>query len=552
MKTKILSLLSFSIFSLVLLASFASATITFSNYPTTLSQSSSSFTINVSTDKNETISFSSSTITEGSDTITFTPENSSLIFNESNGYSSTITVNYNTDNFNFKFGTEYITTFTANGNESGNKTQSISFEKTPFYDGNRTNDLEVSDIEIDVTKGFGDDEDFWYPFDEIEVTFNVDNNGQYDVEDIEIQVCLLDEKTDKCIMDEDDMDISNDKFDLDEGDDKDITLNFKIDADDLDQGNNDYTLYIKAIGELTGSDAKDDNVDGKETGDYDSQSNIEIRTDDNFMILDDFEFNGMTLDDMKLVDEVACGSELQVTADLWNIADDDEDDVTVLIRNTELGINEKILIDNIGDFDSEKIEKTIKIPQNAEEKEYSIDFLVYDEDNDLFENDEDDSSIFHVTITVNGNCEISEKTASVSASLISEEARAGNELTVKATIKNTGDKTSTYILNVADYADWATFNELDSNSLTLVAGESRDVTLTFNVKDDVEGTKKFNLEVVEGSTVTKQPVTVTIEPQKSLFGFTLPQNNLYLWIIGAVNVILILAIIVVAIRLSRD
>ncbi|MEN7981887.1 MAG: putative S-layer protein [Nanoarchaeota archaeon] len=441
--------------------------------------------------------------------------------------------------------------FTIKATDSVTESNTLDY-KVPmdFYEGENKGELDVSDIEFDVLEGFGDDEEYWYPFDEIEVTFNVDNEGKYDIQDIEIQVCLWDEDAKECILDEDDMEIDKDKFDLDDGDDRDVVLTFKIDAKDLTAGNSDYIFYVKAIGEIDGSKAKDDGYDGDETGDSDSQDNIEIRTDDNFVILDDFEINGMTLNNLKLVDAVACGTELQIVADVWNIGDRDEDDVTVLIKNNELGINKKVLIDNINDFDDEKLETMIEIPENAEAGEYTIDFLIYDEDNDLFENDEDDKAIFKVMINVEGNCKII-NSATITAALTSE-AEAGEQLIVKTTITNTEDKTVTYVLNVKDYEEWATLEDVEK-TLTLVAGESREVTLTFNVNKGVSGNKVFNIETISDSEiVTTQPVSVSIESQKSLLGISLPQNNLYLWGIGIINVILILSIIVVAIRLSKD
>jgi uncharacterized membrane protein len=443
-------------------------------------------------------------------------------------------------------------TFTIKANNSETESNTINYEVSmDFYEGENEGDLEVSDIEFKLIEGFGDDDEIYlYPFDEVKVIFNVDNKGDYDIEDIEIQVCLLNEDTMECMLDEDDMDISKDKFDLDEGEDKDVTLIFKIDADDLDQESEDYTLYIKAVGDLDGSEAKDDDVKGDSTGDSDSES-IKIITDDEFALLDNIKINGMPLEGLELKDKISCGSELEIVADVWNIDSDDLEDVSVFIYNNELGIAKTIEIDEINDFDSEEMIASIQIPENAEAKYYILKFTIY-EDGDILKTDEEnDEAIFNIIINVEGNCKVP-NSALITATLTSE-AKAGKQLTVKTTITNTEDKIVTYILNVKDYAEWATLEDLESNSISLVAGESRDITLTFNLNKGAEGSKTFNIEAISDSEViTTQPVTISITPQKSLLGISLPGNSLYLWGIGAINVILILAIIVVAIRLSKD
>ena len=77
--------------------------------------------------------------------------------------------------------------------------------------------------------------------------------------------------------------------------------------------------------------------------------------------------------------------------------------------------------------------------------------------------------------------------------------------------------------------------------------------MTFDVKKDVSGEKTFNIEILsENELVLSQPVSVIIE--KSGFSFTggvISGDNWYLWGIGAINFILIIVIIFVAIRVAR-
>lgn len=507
----------------------------------TISESTNSTTIKVTNEGNTLLSNIQLTVS-GDFTVSLsgtTLTSSHIIPSLSAGAEETITV---TRTSNLEDVGQQSVTITATADDNTSASGKVTTEASLCGYTKNLENLDITIKDINVKQGFGDDEDYWYPFDVIEVEIEVENKGNYDMEDIEVSWELHTDDGKK-ISDDEESD-----FKLDSDDEETITLTIKLD-DDVDEfeGVDELTLYARAKGKI---DDKDSSHDGESTCEEDKET-VDLITDDNFMVLDDFEINGMKLKDLELSDAVDCGAELQIVAELWNIGDDDQDDVTVLIRNSELGITEKIEMSDVDSFDYEKLETTIKIPQDIESKYYILEFMIYDEDNDIFETDEDDDALFKVLIKVEGDCKVS-KTTAVTASLESE-AKAGEKLTVKTTITNTGDKTSTYLLNIADYSSWATFNELDSNSLTLVAGESREVTLDFDIKKDASGDNQFNIEVVEGTTVTKQPVSVSVKPQKSLFsGIKLPENNLYLWAIGALNIILILAIIAVAIRLSKD
>ncbi|MCW8966907.1 MAG: putative S-layer protein [Candidatus Pacearchaeota archaeon] len=543
MKTKTLSLVSLSILSLIVMMSLASAAnISLTSDTTELSQSGGSFIVNLKGDANA--EFTINTIED--DGITASPNQTSVTLNSSGDAS--INVTYTTGTFDFDFEDTYQIRVEATDkiDSDNSDTLQLEFERSKFYEGENEANLKIDELEFEVKEGFGDDEDYWYPFDDVEITFTVENNGKYDVENVEIKVCVLDEDAEKCVFDEDDMDIDNDDFDLDEDDDEDITMTFNVDADDLKGGNTKYTVYVKAVGEID----SDDSNDKEEAGAFDEKS-IKIETDDNFAVLNDIEINGMAVRNRELENTLACGSDLEISAEVWNVENDELEDISVLIYNEELGIRETIELDDIDDFDYETLNAYVEIPSNAEEKSYIIEFLIY-EDGDILETDEEeDNAVTKVIITIEGSCSSGTNKPSVSASLTST-PKAGETLTVKTIINNIGDETVTYILSVEDYSSWATLEDY-SNSLTLVSGESREVMLNFDINDDASGSKTFDIKVTDGATVTTQPVSVTIPENK---GFNLkdylPENNIYLWVIGAINVILILAIILVAIRLSKD
>jgi len=383
--------------------------------------------------------------------------------------------------------------------------------------------LKIKDLN---NKGEGE-EDKWYPVDEIEVELEIENDGDEDIDDITIEYGLYDAGKAEWVIEVDDVE----DLDLKDGDEETITFtidlyeDLDIDLDELDDG--DYTLYVRAIGETEDSEL-DTCVSDSET--------IEVIIENNLVVLDNIQITGDSL----------CGNIIQLTAEVINIGDDDQEDVSVLIENSELGILEDIAVGDIDAFEDKKISFEFTIPEDSEEKKYSIRLEVYDEDNEIYENEDDDESIYSVSLDVSGNCN-SIPDAVVYASLESG-GKAGEEMQIKATVTNTGDK-DTFTINIADYSSWAELIEITPSSVNLDNDESKDVLITLKVNKDVEGEKFFNI-LLEGDSQDSlsQPVSVTIEDSGFRF---FDMDNLYLYGIVALNLIIIIAIIVIVIRAQR-
>jgi len=403
--------------------------------------------------------------------------------------------------------------------------------------------LEIKEIEVKEGYGEDDEDGYWYLFDEIEIELEVEP-GKWDIEDIEIEWELR--AGDKKIMDDEEGD-----FDLDEDDDEEtITFSFKLDDDLDDFEGEDAILYVRAKGK----------IDDEDAGDYDNKytcvqdlAEVEVITNDDFVILDNIKINGFNAEDLEST-SIPCGDELKITADVWNIGEDKQEDVDVRIYNPDLKIDQRVEFDKIKKFDSEDLEITLKLPEDVEEGTYWIEFTVYDDDNEIYETDEEeDESKFQVYLKVEGNC-YSEPTAIVSGGSIESGGKAGQELVAKVTITNTGEL-ATYDLNVAGYADWASSAELDQDLIILAAGQSKDVLIIFDVLKNVEGEKSFDIEVLsEDNLVVKKPVLVSITKGFGFPGITggaISEGSWYLWGIGALNVILVIIIILVAIKVAR-
>ncbi len=547
MKMKIFSLLSLSILMLVMVMSLGSAaiTLTVSSQPAILTETQNSTSFTISSIGNELFNITSPTnpvneTIEDSDghkvILTITPP-----VNLSNITQATFDVIATSisDDFNLAKESTTITINAENASSSSDtdtETVTIYFE-TPFCEYENPGELNIYIDDISVEGGFGDDEEYWYPFDEIEIDLVIEP-GDYDIENIEVKWELYTESGGKID------DGKESDFDLDwDDDDEELIIKFKLDNKlSKLKGEDKLVFYVKAEGKIDDNDAGSDNK--KETCEWDSEE-VELITNDNFVILDDFQFPEV----------VSCGSDIQITADVWNIGDDEQDDVYVLVYNQELELfEEEIEIGDIDDFDDKELVFEFQIPEDAKEKWYTLEFTVYDDGNDIYENDNDDEAEFTISFKVEGSCVV-EPQVVVSASLESG-GNAGEELVIKATVTNTGSKLVTYELNPIDYADWATLISVEPSSVILSAGESKDVLVTFDVNKDVSGDKLFNIELLlEDEQVIKQPVSVTIEESDSGFGFItgniISESNWYLWGIGALNVILIVVIILVALRVAK-
>lgn len=381
---------------------------------------------------------------------------------------------------------------------------------------------------------FGEDDE-WFPFEEIEAEIELENNGDDNVDDISLQWGIYDTRNGRWVIDIDE----EDEFNLKDGDEQTATVTFKIDddmdvdLDELDDGAH-YRFYVVAEGTV-------DNETSPDTCAYDFES-ASVIIESDFVILDN----------IKMPETLGCGETATITADVWNIGDSDQDEVSVYVegRESALEFSKTIEVGDIDAFDKQALTFTFTVPKNLEEKFYALNFEVKDEDGDVYENDfDDDLSEFSVPFEVKGNCGAAEEVV-ITATIVSG-GRAGDELVIKATITNNEDELKTFTINAAEFATWADSVSLDQNTLVLNAGESRDVLFTFDVKKDAVGSQTFFIELVSGEEVTRQAVSVSIEPRAGFLTGAAISENWPLWGLGLLNIILVVVIIIVAVRVAR-
>jgi uncharacterized membrane protein len=394
-------------------------------------------------------------------------------------------------------------------------------------ESNPHNNIKLTIEDISVESGFGDDEDYWYPLDEIEIELEVENNGNDDLDNVEIEWVLYDEEGNE-IMDGDESD-----FDLDDDDTESVIITLKIDPDDLDQDMSDYVFIARATGEDT--EHNDDNI-------CDSASETVEARIESFVILDDMQVTGTT----------ACGSNTMLTLDAWNIddADLDDDEVYIRVYSEELGINEVIEFDKgIDSFDKETVSIELDIPNNVEEGWYGIELIVFEDedldDSDIFENSEDDEAIFTKLVNIAGNCvgsENQEVEMEIALSEATPTARAGKTVVIVTTLENTGASLAEYAVSVTGTSAWATAS-INPQTARVLPGSSEQVEIALEIDSDATlGEKEFTITVdyAEGS----ESQTVAIDVEK---GFSLSQHfkdNWFIYTVIIIDIILIVAIVV--------
>lgn len=413
-------------------------------------------------------------------------------------------------------------------------TPAEEFDFCAWDEGITTNpgdDLVISIEDISVIRGFGDDEE-WLILDEIEVELEIENKGDNDIDDIEIEWALYDTgsgtttATAEFAVEPDEID----EIDVKDDDEETLTFKFKIDESDLDvdldELDSSYLLVVRATGEV------DDEFDSMACA-QDSEE-ISIEMEENFVILTDIE----------VPETASCGRPITIQADVWNIGDEDQDEVLVKISNEELGIEEFIEFEEIEAFEKEKLIATITLPDEADEKSYLLKMEVFDEDEDIYEND--DESRFTTGLNLQGNCGAvpEQPNVLVSASLVSG-GNAGEKLVVESAISNIGNEPIFFTISTEDVEDWAVVDSITPGFVNIGAGEIKTVEITLNVNEDISGDQSFEVVLTsEEGQEYKQPIQVSIK--ESGTGFTNPfgDGNMAVTILLILIGILVIAILI--------
>ncbi len=527
---------------------FSSATISFSGVPTTLSQNTTSFSFNVSSDLNETVNLSISGISnliDSASSIVFGLSNFQVVLNDSNNRIANIVVSISkVGNFDFRYD-QYSTSLTAIGNASVNTLNSnIKFQRSNYRCiTNDCNDnfLDVVDFEFDLFEGIGDEDDGFYPLDVMKIEFTVENEGSDDVENIDLFVCVYDKSTSKCIFDEDDFEFSDDGFDIDEDDDLDIIGTLFLNPDNLKAGNENYILFVTAKGEIN----SDGSLDGVSTYGY-LLKEFKIITKDEFVILGEVEL---------LNPVVNCGENVKISSSIWNVGDKDidSDELFLYIYSKDLKIDDIVeFSSDLDAMDFLDFEYSFNVPSGLTEgKDYLITFEIFSDDSIadkyLYENGQDTKAKYVYYLKVNGKCVVMEP---VINARLTGNAVVGEEMSINVNIVNPEKYSVNYKASISDYdSSLASLLSLNPETFTLLAGAST----SLNVKFEPIGSGQFDFNIKltdsEGNVYT-QPVSVDISGTSNGFDFSF-DNELFLYGLVGLLVIFVLLLLVLVIVASK-
>ncbi len=417
--------------------------------------------------------------------------------------------------------------------------------------------LKIKKVKI-KNKGDGTDSDDnkWFPLDIIKVEVELENDNNYDIDDIIFELGLFKKGSDTNIIDEmfwiseDDEEFeAGDIEESGESDDElEHTFEFRINPEEVEDGK--YYLKIKAYEdgneEVVCIDHSADLSDS-DFGDSEYYAEIDIELEDEndgrAVVVDVYELD--------LPIEAPCDAEVTLDVDVWNIGDTDQEQVKINLYNEELNIDEDYVIrDDLDQGEEDKIEFSFIIPKDAEEKQYTLEFRTYYDYDDKKDRYKEASETFDAYLKVKGNCVIELPEPQITAELDSEtpEAIAGKQVIIKATIKNTGEEATTYLISIFGHSSWSSLSAIDPQTLTLDAGESKDVSIYLDVDDDAEGDKEFTIKATYGEQITEQRIELSVGKGVSLTGAAVGEHikeNWFIYVIVVINIILIIAIIAV-------
>jgi len=435
-------------------------------------------------------------------------------------YSKTIWTNYTTN-----IGPHGLSISASGTNDTANATvtQSLpSFNVIYPYCENITGTDDPIDF-IEITNDKDIDGEEFKPLDEINIKVKVENNDDDD-DDHKVIVTAVLVGTDNEEVDDTEV---KEKMKVEADDKKTITLSMKIPAD-IKEGT--YYLYVKV-----------ENND-------DSDNCEQLGMDDLEVLSIKIEKSNREVIYVEPSEEqnVSCGSDLLVEGDIYNIGNDDEDKIKV-VYSDKFGNTQTEEYNDLDSGENIPLSWAFKIPRNATEGKYAYTIAIfydYDEDDETY----DEKESFSTQFRVYGGCQslIANQTITTEAST----AILGIESEVRVKIVNTG--TISQIFSITASADWADINSITPSSVTLSAGEEKEIILKIEPKAGTEiGAHDLIVNVQHGGGTDSKTVSVNVQKSSVKSGlieqlqFQLKYNPA--WVV--IDAVLVIAIIVVVILL---
>jgi hypothetical protein len=392
-----------------------------------------------------------------------------------------------------------------------------------------------ADLDLDIKEP--DNGDDFKPGDDINIDVKVDNDGDDDL-DVVVEAILynLDE-------DEEVATAESSTEEIKDGDDESFEFELEVPRDSSLDEDDRYVMFIKAF----------------EDGDEDLNCNFDSVDMDFKREKDD-----IVVKDVEVVpNSVRPGQNFEVIVDMENEGTKDQKDVYVKVLNSELGFNVKsneFDLDKAGDSDDDITRRfTLSIPEDAEERDYTIEVSVFDDNDDVYDNGQE-----FVTVTVKGESTETKTTTKsgnqVDLNVVSQtsEIDASKErVNLHLLFTNNEDEDLTATVDISTIGDWA--DPISSQTVSLHPGENN-LYFTLKLKDVEEGTYSASVTVrpTGGSDFNAKTFSLNfnVKGKSGLSGITGAftgggTSSTVFWIIGDVLLIIVALFFIKAIFFGK-
>lgn len=400
-------------------------------------------------------------------------------------------------------------------------------------------DLEISDFDVN-NKGEGSDDE-WEFLDQIEIAVDVENTGNDDIDDVEVKIVILDDK-----IELGGNDVTND-FDFEDEvltdigklkDDDEESVTFLIEelSSDLDDGT--YYMYIMAYEDGNEAEQCTSEID---SGDFYYSFDIESVDYEDSIVVKGSEFE-------EIIDTYCDQKNLEITVPVYNLGDEEEERILVNLYDSEMGIDEYIVIEDLDNGDKEIVTFFINVPSDLAKEKYNLDVIVsFDWDDD--EDDEDplsydeENSEASIRLNILG-CKVA--APSITASLDSA-TELGQNLIVKTTITNNGNLAD-FVIAPMEFESWADLVSVTPGKATIASGNTQEIIITLSPKE--AGAHTFKISTIVDGEIYNQPVSVKISEEPGMFS-SLGLSNTMLYLIAGIAALLVLIFFVLIVKVAR-
>jgi len=374
--------------------------------------------------------------------------------------------------------------------------------------------------DLDVSIEDPDNGDDYKPGDVIEINVEVQNDADNDL-DVVVEAILYNLDTDEEIASVESADIEiqdNDKEDFD----LELTIPFDAEFDD----NDNIVLYVRAF----------EDGDEDEHCDYETVD-LELERDNHAVAITDVDFSQE--------EGLVCGDILEVTVDVQNIGESNEDDVYIRVRSSQLGIDMESIkfdLDDYADSDNDYKETFELDLADLTAGNLYVEVVVYFDDEDEYV-----SELFELEADSCSTADDTEDSGNALTSMVTLEtnleqfdvAESSTTVTVPIIVTNDGNGKDTVLLSVGDVSMWANVLAIEQIS-TLGAGDSYHAYVYLELLEGVTGMHSMSVTATsaDGSENTEL-VTVNIAGSEEVSEGWFQDNKQWLWILGDIILVLV-------------